>query len=103
MKLWLDDVREPPEGWLWAETYKHAIQLLEAGKVEIIDFDHDLGSDKNGYDVACWIERRVHVDGIKPPKWRIHTANPVGAERIKLAMSNAEKAWKTHSLKSGGF
>ena len=32
MKLWLDDVRKPPEGWAWAKTADEAIELLEAGE-----------------------------------------------------------------------
>lgn len=61
MKLWLDDERPAPEGWVWAKTANEAIHLLESmrsaplhqelwdhqgmsdfWKISHMSFDHDL-------------------------------------------------------------
>ena len=100
MKLWIDDIRTPPDkSWVWAKTAEEAIKLVMTGKVEFIAFDHDLGGDGCGaketaYPVATLIEDRARR-GIPPPGWSIHSANPVGAARIRAAMEAAERHWKT--------
>ena len=33
MKVWLDDVRAPPEGWEWAKTTQEAVDFLRTGNV----------------------------------------------------------------------
>jgi hypothetical protein len=57
MKLWIDDERLPPDGYVWAKTYQDAIKHIDTGEVDLISFDHDLGGKKTGYDVATYIER----------------------------------------------
>jgi len=95
MKLWLDDLRTPPdESWTWVKTSQEAMEMLDTGSIVEISLDHDLGSDLwNGYTVACHIENLAHHAGIKPPKWKIHSANPVGAENIARALESADKEY----------
>lgn len=91
MRLYLDDVRPTPEGFdLRAWTAKEAIKFIDQGGITFISFDHDLGEEANGtgYDVAKFIEMRA-VEGIKPPLFDVHSANPVGAENIFAAMNQA--------------
>jgi hypothetical protein len=45
VKVWLDDEREAPEGWVHVRTPEEAIELLRAGEVEELSLDHDLGLD----------------------------------------------------------
>lgn len=43
-----------------------------------IDFDHDLGIGKTGYDLAKYIvENNIHLEF-----FRVHSMNPVGARNI---------------------
>ena len=58
MKVYLDDERETPEGWVRVYWPHEAIELLKTGKVEEISLDHDLGDDEKGtgYDVVTWVE-----------------------------------------------
>lgn len=35
MKLWLDDIRPAPEGWVWAKTYDEAIHHLTSMKTAL--------------------------------------------------------------------
>jgi hypothetical protein len=93
MRLYLDDIRPTPEGFdLRAWDAPEAIKFIDQGGITFISFDHDLGeADKGtGYDVAKFIEMRAWA-GIKPPKYEVHSANPVGALNIERAMNQAFK------------
>lgn len=100
MKIWLDDVRPMPQGYdLHVMTASEAIAILERGNVEEISFDHDLGDDKDGtgYDVAKFIEKNAYLNHCPPPRWKVHSANPVGRENIKRAMEAAERHFASWS------
>jgi hypothetical protein len=43
MKVYLDDERPVPDGWIGCKTPSEAIELLKTGQVETISLDHDLG------------------------------------------------------------
>jgi len=93
MKLWLDDLRPAPAGFEWVKTHDEAIEKLATGQVKFISFDHDLGENKSGYDVACLIERWCEEKRITCPEWEIHSDNPVGQGRINAAMASARRFW----------
>lgn len=93
MRIFLDDVREPVPALgevIVVRDAKSAMDLVRTGLVSWISFDHDLGTDLTGYDVAMLIEELVFMGDIACPEWHIHSANPVGRERIKMAMLGAE-------------
>lgn len=95
MRVWLDDVRTPPPGWVWVKTAAAAVDLLDSGGVEEISLDHDLGDgEPSGYVVAVFIEERAYSGSMKPLKWAVHSNNPSGRARIIGALSNAEKFWR---------
>jgi hypothetical protein len=94
IRVWLDDVRPAPEGWVRAYTAGEAIALLEAGYVVEISLDHDLGDQATcgtGYDVATWIEEQVALHAFEPPAIGIHSANVVGCERMQRAIESIER------------
>lgn len=96
IRLWLDDVRKPPEeGMVWIKNAREAIELISDGVVKFISFDHDLGGNENytGYTVALYIEARAFRAEICRIKWEIHSANPVGRRAIEMAMKQADKFW----------
>lgn len=113
MKVWLDDIRNPPdESWVWAKNVWYVIGLLITGNVEHISFDHDLGWDNtkddawnqqnDGYYLAKTIERyayedtqNLHTWHLPPLSWDIHSSNPVGRKNIEMAMKSAERFWNT--------
>ena len=96
MKLYLDDVRHPSEQysdseeWTVVRTAEEAIKILESNVVTEISFDHDLGTELTGYDVATRMEELVVTGVIKMPECYIHSANPVGRQRIHAAIKNME-------------
>lgn len=93
MRIFLDDVREPVPALgnvIVVRDARTAMDLVRTGLVSWISFDHDLGTDLTGYDVAMLIEDLVFMGDIRCPEWQVHSANPVGRERIKMAMLGAE-------------
>jgi hypothetical protein len=75
------------------------IELLESGSVEEISLDYDLGLvdergvDRNGEDVLRWIEQQVYEQGgaFCLPIVRIHSANPVGRQRLQRALEAIQR------------
>ena len=53
LKVYLDDERIAPEGWVQVRWPDEAIKLLQTGSVSHLSLDHDLGDDQRGtgYDV----------------------------------------------------
>ena len=94
MKVWLDDRREPPPGWVWVKTPAETITLLEACEVEELSLDHDLGlfgedgREETGYDVLLWIEEQVVLHGFRPPTLAVHSANSAALERMERAIES---------------
>ena len=82
MKLFVDDLRDPPDDeWTVARTYTAATAFLWAAGSELkeISLDHDLGEEKTGYDFC-----RLMTDTKSwPPKVRFHSANPVGRKNME--------------------
>jgi len=85
MKVWLDDLRKEPKGWVRTCTVEETIKLLQIGEVVEISLDNDLGTEKVGMDVIDWIEEQVMTHGFVPPKIHIHTANPY-AEKYMMSV-----------------
>lgn len=106
MRIWLDDVREKPEGFdVHVKTAEEAIVLLGRGGVEEISLDHDLGSERSGetgYFVAKWIEGAAFNGYLKPLKWAIHSANPVGRRNMEMALRKAEQYWGAYANRHSG-
>lgn len=89
MKLWIDDVRQPPSSdYVWfrtvtaAKTQIRAIDELDSGFIELIDIDHDAGDYASfGGDyikLLDWLEETGRNYPI-----RIHSMNPVGVENMR--------------------
>ena len=103
MKLWIDDVRPAPEGYVWCKSVEETKNVItsslakfrkscENGKpdhslhIELIDLDHDAGeyaSDGGDYiKLLDWLEWLYDSNGTYT-KFRIHSMNPVGIANIR--------------------
>ena len=93
LKVWLDDLRPAPEGWVRVLWPSEAIELLKTGAVAELSLDHDLGDDSRGtgYDVLVWLEEQVALQGFEPPAIVIHSANVVGRQRMQQAIDAIER------------
>ncbi len=101
MKLWLDDKRPmPPEYDEHVLTAQDAIESIVMFHVTDISLDHDLGDGAGtGYDVAKFIETSAHDGMIGRIRWKLHTANQVGRERMRMALANADRFWDEMGLR----
>lgn len=95
-KLWIDDqlndpaapARHTPEGFIGAASAAEAVSIVERqGLPNFIDFDHDLGDGQDSVQFIRECIDRVLDDcrsgrPVKVPDFAVHSANPVGAERI---------------------
>lgn len=102
-KLFLDDVRMPSEiyikdsddDWVIARNYDEFVTIISRdGAPDIISFDHDLGMvselevEHNGYYCAWWLIN----NNIPIKEYKVHSANPIGAENIRRLLHN----WLKH-------
>ena len=92
MKVFLDDLRTSPEGWVHVLWPEEVIDLLQTGEVTELSLDHDLGDNSHGtgYDVLVWIEEAIALNGFVPPAIKIHSANPAAAQRMEAALRSIE-------------
>ncbi len=87
-KLFLDDQindpdapeRHTPEGFIGAASTIEAITLVKSlGVPEYMSLDHDLGQSDRSMDFLKWLSNN-YTDS--PPKYDVHSANPIGRENI---------------------
>lgn len=80
MRLWLDDLRPAPEGWIWIETVEGAIELIFSGEVVEASLDHDLGDgQQEGYRLVLYMAE----NNLWPKEAiSVHSSNPPGSERM---------------------
>ena len=110
MKLWIDDCRPAPEGYVWAKTVEDAKEYIVARETlkglrwyfsngasevlqpfELIDIDHDAGdyaSDGGDYiKLLDWLEETGRNYPI-----RIHSMNVVGVANMRAIIQR--NGWK---------
>ena len=92
MKVYLDDERPAPKGWIRVKTPEETIEFLKTNRVTYLSLDHDLGlpEDRTGYTVLLWIEQQCEEGGFLPPHITIHTANAGARARMDAAVESIE-------------
>lgn len=83
MKLFVDDLRDPPEGWEVARTSREAVALLKSGQVTELSLEHDFRGGDTTRPVVIW----MIIHDVWPEIIRCHTTNPVGREWIERMIS----------------
>lgn len=94
MKLWIDDIRPAPKGYVWLRSTNKAIEYIRKYSdwldwdmqrvdcIELIDIDHDAGMyARDGGDyikILDWLEEQNMSYPI-----HIHSMNPVGIENMR--------------------
>lgn len=110
MKLWVDDVRPAPEGYVWCKsvneaknyiryfencvkdaTKYHLWDRVDHYSIELISIDHDAGDYYFGggdyIRILDWLEETGRNYPI-----RIHSANAVGRENMRRIIQR--NGWK---------
>lgn len=95
MKIYLDDERPAPEGWVLVKTVPAFIDLMRSarGRVEEVSLDHDLGEEGGGtgHDAVSWLEEQVLAyDYPAPRRVHVHTSNPSARPRMEAAAATIE-------------
>lgn len=87
MKLFVDDLRAPWDGWQLARTVTEAIRILATRPVETVSLDHDIGcrlvsgqehSSEETFEGVAWY---IAAMDYRPNVW-FHTSNPQGGRRM---------------------
>jgi len=93
ISLYIDDLRDCPEGFVIARTIEEAKFYFERFQIETLSLDHDLGVDEQGnllptgYDLVKYIcENGIRVDNIY-----LHTDNPVGRNNMYYTLLGAQR------------
>ncbi len=100
LRVWLDDSRPAPPGWLRVTTVRNARRLVEAGLVREISLDYDLGwcadcisrdehlkssgrrhceHTPTGYDLVAWMAETGRWPAAPPT---VHSGNIEGGARM---------------------
>ena len=104
MRLWIDDVRPAPEGYVWCKSVNETKEIILIGekradtsdlnmiwRIEMLDIDHDAGdyaSEGGDYiRLLDWLEETGRNYPI-----RIHSANAVGVENMRRIIQR--NGWK---------
>ena len=83
LRLWLDDERPAPEGWVWCRSVNAAISLLSCAPVSYASLDHDLGDYRyDGGDGTAFVDWMAENDCWPSDGVSVHSANPVGRQTM---------------------
>ena len=84
-KLYVDDQRAAPSGWLLARSADEAVSVLRQGEVTDMSLDFDLGDARRGTGVKVldWLEWAVEQGKVKLPRLEAHSGSPVGRHRLE--------------------
>ncbi len=94
IRIWLDDLRPAPEGYIWCRSVNEAKKLIISlgsdTKIAVIDCDHDLGDyaldGGDGIKLLDWLAENGRFYPIA-----LHTMNPVGRENMRRLVN---RYWK---------
>lgn len=108
MKIWVDDVREAPEGYVWCKSTNEALRTITSNRdiIEIIDLDHDAGDyAKIGGDFINVLNELERLSKGSTPSnrefwsvkckqilFRLHSRNPVGVQNMRSIIER--NGWK---------
>lgn len=100
MKVWVDDVRPAPDGYVWCKSVEDFVVLATRkgyGAIEELSLDHDAGDyAKYGGDFIEILKLLEYIEyfcdfRVKFPI-NIHTMNPVGAQNMRAIIQ--KNGWK---------
>ena len=95
IKIWLDDVRPAPSGYIHCRSVNTAKKIISQAEdtgqiIEVLDLDHDLGDYSidggDGIKLLDWLESRQKYYPVK-----LHTMNPVGRQNMQVIADRLRK------------
>ena len=104
MKLWIDDLRPAPDGYVWCKTTNEAKMILTCvaqmhsieckenlPTIELVDLDHDSGDFVSYGGDYIRVLGFMEENGYNYPV-RIHSMNVVGRENMRAIIRR--NGWK---------
>lgn len=101
MKVWVDDIRIAPDGYIWCKSTNEALCLIvdNINDIEVIHLDHDMGDTFGGDAIGILqeLERLSHRDekfsaAVRRIIFKIHSANPVGVVNMRTIIQ--KNGWR---------
>ena len=84
MKLWIDDIRPAPDGFIWCKSVNQAKAAITAYEHQyscdniLIDLDNDAA---DYFKILDWLEEKNIVD--TGYFFKIHSKNPIGIMKME--------------------
>ncbi|OHB21374.1 MAG: hypothetical protein A2939_05055 [Parcubacteria group bacterium RIFCSPLOWO2_01_FULL_48_18] len=97
MRIFIDDLREAPEGYRVARNFQEFRKSIEEAVegdevVEAISFDNDLGEgEREGYEIMKWLAESYPQYMVGETEITIHSANPRGRENMEAYIEFCRK------------
>lgn len=96
MKIYLDDERTAPEGWIRCYWPHEVISLYKmyGSQIEHISLDHDLGNDEigTGRTFLEWLEEQMfHDANTHLPELTVHSQNPEGRKYMCMIIESIKR------------
>lgn len=95
LKLFVDDFRKCPEGWVVARTVTEAIRFIATQSIKEVSLDHDIACEPAvGGSHTSWetfepvarylalLNEMYKLTNTVPIEIKIHTANPQGGKKM---------------------
>lgn len=85
IRLWLDDLRPAPDGWVHAHSVAEAIVVMSRHDTVVVEasLDHDLGDfAHDGGDGYRFVDWMAEHDTWPTETLTVHSGNPVGVDRM---------------------
>ena len=101
MKIWVDDVRPIPEGYIGFRSVNEALWFIyhNISEIELLDLDHDMGDTFGGdcINIMNELERLYYRnsyfnDALPNIKFKLHSMNPVGIQNMRAIIQR--NGWK---------
>ena len=93
MKLWVDDIRPAPAGYIWAKSVEQAKTMISFAQngfligltddifLDLISLDHDGG---DYIEILNWLEKVQNAFAWPLScKFHLHSQNPVGVQNMR--------------------
>ncbi|WP_127530943.1 cyclic-phosphate processing receiver domain-containing protein [Paenibacillus kobensis] len=93
INLYLDDLRDCPEGFIVARTFAEAVKVFRENPINLLSLDHDLGEDENGNELPNGYDfvKFFCENGLRANKIYLHTDNPVGRKNMYETLLAAQR------------
>ncbi len=95
IRLWVDPVREMPEGFdARARTVIETLGYLQTGLVSYISLNHSAGDGRTTRDIALWIREQAFLGDLPRLSWEVNAEKPESASGIIRTLQGADECWR---------